>query len=240
VITTEQHLAGPVSLFGFAMSGLDELLADVEGLSVDPVVSTPAPATRGKSTIGGEAAKRLTTLFRSPSSFAASARFATEGSAPSECFGLIGSKKNVNRFCLLKGCDTKHRGGTFEVPPNHLFIKSSATEAFCSPSVDADKVPTGQVAELLAQSKTVDEWVDVFGVLDSAEAELTLDEVEHRLEFLSLARAHKTPKKPDQSSPSPFGGSDLNDMLESVPDEIVKGSDYEWSRDFPSDFVEAM
>jgi hypothetical protein len=53
VITTEQCLAGSVSLFGFAMSGLDELLADVEGLSVDPVVSTPAPATRGKSTIGG-------------------------------------------------------------------------------------------------------------------------------------------------------------------------------------------
>jgi hypothetical protein len=53
VITTEQRLAGSVFLFGFAMSGLDELLADVEGLSVDPVVSTPAPATRGKSTIGG-------------------------------------------------------------------------------------------------------------------------------------------------------------------------------------------
>jgi hypothetical protein len=96
------------------------------------------------------------------------------------------------------------------------------------------------MAELLAQSKSVEEWVDVFGVLDSAETELTLDEVEHRLEFLSLARAHKTPKKPEQSSPSPFGGSDLNDMLESVPDEIVKGSDYEWSRDFPDDFVAAM
>jgi hypothetical protein len=53
VITAEQRLAGSVFLFGFAMSGLDELLADVEGLSVDPVVSTPAPATRGKSTIGG-------------------------------------------------------------------------------------------------------------------------------------------------------------------------------------------
>jgi hypothetical protein len=29
-------------------------------------------------------------------------------------------------------------------------------------------------------------------------------------------------------------------MLETVPDEIVKGSDYEWSRDFPDDFVKAL
>jgi hypothetical protein len=35
------------------MSGLDDLLADLEGLSVEPVASTPAPATRGKSTDGG-------------------------------------------------------------------------------------------------------------------------------------------------------------------------------------------
>jgi hypothetical protein len=116
-----------------------------------------------------------------------------------------------------------------------LFIKSSANEAFCSPSVDAGKVPTGQVlAELLAQSKTVEEWVDVFGVLESAETEITLDEVDHRLEFLSLARAHKTPKKLEPSSLSPFGGNDLNDMLETVPDEIIKGSDYEWSRESSS------
>jgi hypothetical protein len=75
------------------MSGLDSLLADMEGLSVAPVASTPAPAGRGKSTDGGGgggggggAAKRLTTLFRSPSAFAASARFATEGSEPDRVF----------------------------------------------------------------------------------------------------------------------------------------------------------
>jgi hypothetical protein len=38
-------------------------LADMEGLSVAPVASTPAPAGRGKSTDGGrEAAKRRDSL----------------------------------------------------------------------------------------------------------------------------------------------------------------------------------
>jgi hypothetical protein len=220
------------------MSGLDNLLADMEGLTVAPVASTPAPTSRGKSTGGGVAAKRLTTLFRSPSAFAASARFATEGSEPTECFGLIG--KDGRRFCLLKGCDKKHRGGTYDIPPNHLFIRNSPTEAFCSPCVDAAKVPPGQVADLLALSKPVTEWVDVFGVLESAEDELPLDEVERKLEFLSLARVHKTPRKAEPSSPSVFEGDDLNNMLESVPDEILKGSEYEWSRDMPKDLVDAL
>jgi hypothetical protein len=202
------------------------------------VASTLAPAVRGKSTDGGEAAKRLTTLFRSPSVFAASARFATEGSEPEECFGLIG--KDGRRFCLVRGCDKKHRGGAFDIPPNHLFIKHSSTEAFCSPCVDAAKVPTGQVAELLAVSKPVSEWVDVFGVLGSAEEELPLDEVERRLQFLSVARAHKTPRKAEPSSPFVFGGDDLDLMLEPVPEEILKGSEFEWSRALPADLVSAL
>jgi hypothetical protein len=70
--------------------------------------------------------------------------------------------------------------------------------------VDVAKVPPGQVAELLALSKPVAEWVDMLGVLESAEEELPLDEVEHKLEFLLLARAHKTPKKLEPSSPSIF------------------------------------
>jgi hypothetical protein len=187
---------------------------------------------------GGEAAKHLTTLFRSPSVFAASARFATEGSEPEECFGLIG--KDGRRFCLVKGCDKKHRGGAFNIPPNHLFIKHSSTEAFCSPCVDAAKVPTGQVAELLAVSKPVSEWVDVFGVLGSAEEELPLDEVERRLQFLSVARAHKTPRKAEPSSPFVFGGDDLDLMLEPVPEEILKGSEFEWSKALPDDLVSAL
>lgn len=74
--------------------------------------------------------KHLITLYHSPSTFKEPARFATEGSCPSECFGMIG--KDGHRFCLIQGCETNHQGGTFDVPPNHLFIKSSATEAFCS------------------------------------------------------------------------------------------------------------
>jgi hypothetical protein len=35
------------------MSGLDNLLADMEGLTVEPVASTPAPTSRGKPTGGG-------------------------------------------------------------------------------------------------------------------------------------------------------------------------------------------
>jgi hypothetical protein len=224
------------------MSGLDDLLADLEGLSVEPVASTPAPATRGKSTDGGGggggAAKRLTTLFRAPSAFAASARFATDGSEPSECFGLIG--KDGQRFCILKGCDRKHRGGVFEAAPNHLYIKSSATEAFCSPSVDAAKVSTGQVAELMSLSKPVSEWVDVFGVLESAEEVLPLEEVERKLEFLAVARAHKTPRKAVRSPPSAFRSDDLDLMLEPVPEEILKGSDFDWSKTLPNEFVDAL
>jgi hypothetical protein len=205
---------------------------------VEPVASTPAPATRGKSTDGGGAAKRLTTLFRAPSAFAASARFATDGSEPSECFGLIG--KDGQRFCILKGCGRKHRGGVFEADPNHLYIKSSATEAFCSPSVDAAKVSTGQVAELMSLSKPVSEWVDVFGVLESAEEVLPLEEVERKLEFLAVAQAHKTPKKAVRSPPSAFRSDDLDLMLEPVPEEILKGSDFDWSKTLPNEFVDAL
>ena len=89
------------------MSGLDSLLADMEGLSVAPVASTPAPAGRGKSTDGGEAAKRLTTLFRSPSVFAASARVATEGSEPAECFGLIGTDGRHFSTCRIVKRDAR-------------------------------------------------------------------------------------------------------------------------------------
>jgi hypothetical protein len=96
------------------------------------------------------------------------------------------------------------------------------------------------VAELLAVSKPVSEWVDVFGVLGSAEEELPLDEVERRLQFLSVARAHKTPRKAEPSSPFVFGGDDLDLMLEPVPEEILKGSEFEWSRALPGDLVSAL
>jgi hypothetical protein len=221
-------------------SGLDRLLADMEGLVVEPAVSTPAPTTRGKSTRGGEAAKRLTTLFRSPSAFAESARFATEGSDATECLGRIG--RNGQKFCIVKGCDTKHQGGKFVTPPNHLFIKSSSTEAFCAPSADATKVPVGQIAELLSLSKPVAEWVDVFSVLESAEEdEVSLGEVDRKLEFLGQAKAHRTPAKGPALSESAFAErQDLEDILEEVPDEITRASGFQWSRALPEDFVGAL
>ena len=220
-------------------SGLDQLLADMEGLTVEAVVPTPPPAARGKSTVGGEAAKRLTTLFRSPSAFAESARFATEGASATECMGLIG--KDGRRFCIIQGCDTKHRGGKFEAPSNHLFIKSSSTEAFCAPSVDAAKVPTGQMADMLVLSKQVPEWVDVFSVLDSAEDEVSLGEVERKLEFLGQAKAHRTPVKGQRLSESAFAARhDLEDILEEIPDEIIKASSFRWSHNLPEDFTDAV
>jgi hypothetical protein len=218
-------------------SGLDALLADVGGLSVAPV-STPAATSRGKSTFGGVGAKRLTTLYRSPSEFAESARFATEGEEKKECMGLIGSDKR--RFCIKRGCDTNHRGGVFKPAPNHLFIKSSSSEVFCNPSVAADKVPVGEVAELLSTTKSVEDWVNVFGVIDSAEDELTFEELEDRLEFLSQAKAHRTPRKGIALSDSAFLGEDLEDMLEEVPSEVVRATSYEWSKDLPHRLLEAM
>jgi len=38
----------------FGADAFDALLADMEGLSVEQVVATPVPTSRGKSTLGGE------------------------------------------------------------------------------------------------------------------------------------------------------------------------------------------
>lgn len=118
---------------------------------------------------GGQASYHIV-LNCSPSAFVEYARFATEGTGATECLGRIG--RNGQRFCIIKGCDTKHQGGKFEAPPNHLFIKSS----------DATKIPVGQMAEFLSLSKPVDEWVDVFSVLESMEEdEVSLGEVDRKL-----------------------------------------------------------
>jgi hypothetical protein len=68
------------------------------------------------------------------------------------------------------------------------------------------RYPTGQVAELMAVSKPVSEWVDVFGVLESAEEELPLDEVERKLEFLSW-RGLTRPRR--RRSPPPLDEIDI-------------------------------
>lgn len=220
-------------------SALDALLADVEDLPVDQVVSTPVPAARGKSTSGGGGAKRLTTLFRSPSSFAVAAGCVTEGSSPPVCMGLIGT--DGLRFCVLKGCTTKkHSHNKFEASPNHLFIKSSPNQVYCSPCVDAAKITVGQVVELMTLSKTVEDWVNVFGVLQSAEEEVTLDEVERRLEFLDHAKSHRTPAKEPRMSESAFHAADMEDMLEDIPDEITKASSYAWNPALPVEFTPAV
>ncbi len=222
----------------FGADAFDALLADMEGLSVEPVVATPVPTSRGKSTSGGRTAK-LTSLFRSSSEFQDAARFATEGSSPVECMGRIGS--NGRRFCIIKGCTTKkHQSDKFEAPANHFFIKTSATQAYCAPTVDSAKLPLGHAVELMTISKSVEDWVNVFSVLQSSEEELSLDEVERKLEFLEQAKAHRTPAKAPRMSESAFHAKDLEDMLEEIPDEISKATAYDWSDSLPGEFVSAV
>jgi len=115
-------------------SDLDALVADMDILDLEPVVSTPVATSRGKFTSGGRGAKRasVTTLFHSASAFNISAQFATEGTSPPVCMGWIGS--DGRRFCIIKGCTTKkHQSDKFEAATNHFYIKSSATQAFCAP-----------------------------------------------------------------------------------------------------------
>ena len=217
-------------------SGLAQILADVEGLTLEPVVSTPAPAPRGKSTLGGGGGgKRLTSLYRSPSPFAVEARM---GKIMMECNGIIGASGS-RRFCLVQGCEVKHRGGIFEVPPNHLFIRASGSEAFCAPSVNAAKVSPSQLAEFLSVSKTVDEWVDLLTMLDASEAELTLEDLNVKLGFLDRARTHRTPAKIPPISPSAFE-SELEALMVDVPEEISHASSFPWSDILPPDFVSGI
>jgi len=224
---------------------LDALLASMEELSVEQVASTPAvvstpvPAARGKSTSGGGGAKRLTTLFRSSSLFKVAAQFATEGPSLEVCMGWIGS--DGVKFCIIKGCTMKkHQTEKFEAPLNHLFIKSSPTQAYCAPCVNSAKVSIGQVVELLFFSKTVEDWVNVFSVLQSAEEEVTLDDVERKLEFLDNAKTHRTPVKEPRMSESVFHAEDMEDMLEEIPEEISKASTFLWNPAMPKEFMSGV
>jgi len=222
-------------------SDLDALVADMDILDLEPVVSTPVASSRGKFTSGGRGAKRasVTTLFRSASAFNISAQFATEGTSPPVCMGWIGS--DGRRFCIIKGCTTKkHQSDKFEAAPNHFYIKSSATQAFCAPTVDSDKISLGQAVEFMTLAKTVEDWVNVFSVLESAEEDLSLEEVERKLEFLEKAKTHRTPAKEPRLSESAFLAKDLEDMLEEIPDEVTKMTTFGWSRDLPKEFASAV
>jgi hypothetical protein len=157
------------------------------------------------------------------------------GKTEPECFGIIGSSRS-RRFCLQQGCDVKHRGGTFAVPENHLFVKAGPSEAYCFPSVNADRVATGALAELLASSKPLAEWVDIFAVLEAAEEPMSVQGLNQRMAFLAEAKVHRTPKKAAPRSPSPFEG-DWESMVEHVPEEVLKASTFSWSSDLPNDLV---
>ena len=160
------------------------------------------------------------------------------GKTEPECFGIIGSSRS-RRFCLQQGCDVKHRGGTFEVPENHLFVKAGPSEAYCFPSVSADRVATGALAELLASSKPLAEWVDLFAVLEAAEEPMSVQALDQRMAFLAEAKVHRTPKRAAPRSPSPFEG-DWESLVEHVPDEILKASTFAWSSDLPNDLVAGL
>lgn len=50
------------------------------------------------------------------------------------------------------------------------------------PVVNTPAPAVGHMANLLALAKTVEEWVDVFGVYQSSDMELSMDEIEEKLE----------------------------------------------------------